>query len=82
MLLGLAIWVGVITSVGGSGYLGDSVATLAPPVSGTAVATPLFCATGPCDTIGAARDESTCPQTTSTDEVLQRAGIWFAARCP
>ena len=89
VVLGLAIWVGVLSAVAGnvSGYIGTSVETLAPqlPDAG-AVATPLSCATAPCDTAGGAGSlpsvrTSACANVNGTSAVLARAGIWFVTGC-
>ena len=86
VVLGLAIWVGVLTAVAGnvSGYLGDSVQTLAPQVS-SQTSTP-SCGTSPCTTsrnAGArpANQTPACADTSGTSEVLARAGVWFVTGC-
>ena len=88
VVLGLAIWVGVLTAVAGnvSGYLGDSVQTLAPQLSSVSVTPVASCDTSPCTTprqAGALPSNRTpaCAATSGTSEVLARAGVWFVTGC-
>ncbi len=86
--LGLAIWVGVLTSVAGnvSGYFGDSVQTLAPQLSSVSVASVASCGTSPCETPRNASGRpvnrtSSCVDISGTSAVLSRAGVWFVTGC-
>ena len=88
VVLGLAIWVGVLTAVAGnvSGYLGDSVQNLAPHQSHVTVTSVAACGSSPCDTTPGAhiRNHSQspdCAAVSGTSAVLSRAGVWFVTGC-